>query len=123
MQVSLIRKNGRTWYFTDSTICGEDGSAVSAADADVTQSAALVELACRLCMNGSLVRTERDKRSPLPVLPGFRPLPLPGSGVGQMDQQARDRHAARQDGHTAWGSCQPIRTGPKAQDQEEGSAL
>ena len=60
MQVSLIRKNGRTWYFTDSTICGEDGSAVSAADADVTRSAALVVLAGRLCMNGSLVRTERD---------------------------------------------------------------
>lgn len=60
MQVSLVRKNGRTLYFTDSTICGEDGSAVSAADADVTQSAALVELAGRLCMNGSLVRTERD---------------------------------------------------------------
>ncbi|MGN1004647.1 MAG: hypothetical protein ACI4O5_07385, partial [Oscillospiraceae bacterium] len=53
-QINCIRKNGRTFYFTDTTVCNENGQSVPEADVGAVDAARLLEIAYQLCMSADV---------------------------------------------------------------------
>ena len=53
-QISSIQKNGYALYFTDTMICNQNGSVISAADATTVEAAKLLDIAYQTCLNAQL---------------------------------------------------------------------
>lgn len=49
--ITCLRKNGFSLYFTDGTICDQDGNALSRSEQPLVESAQLLEIAYQVCMN------------------------------------------------------------------------
>ncbi|MGN1367633.1 MAG: hypothetical protein ACI4WX_02100, partial [Aristaeellaceae bacterium] len=53
-QISSIQKNGYALYFTDTTVCNQNGSVIPAADASTVEAASLLDIAYQTCLNAKL---------------------------------------------------------------------
>ncbi|MGM9614907.1 MAG: GLUG motif-containing protein, partial [Oscillospiraceae bacterium] len=54
VRIASIQNSGYALYFTDSAICGRDGSAVQTADAPTIEAARLLDIAYQTCLNAEL---------------------------------------------------------------------
>lgn len=63
LEVSCIRKNSLSIYFTDQAICNKDGAAVTTKAQTLAASAKLWEIACQACLNGEFSCSENDSSS------------------------------------------------------------
>ncbi|MGN0298006.1 MAG: hypothetical protein ACI4C1_02285 [Lachnospiraceae bacterium] len=60
MQISSIQKNGYALYFTDTTICNQNGKIILAADAANIEAAKLLDIAYEACLNATLECREEN---------------------------------------------------------------